>query len=106
LRPLLTPDVIWHVPGRSLIAGEHRGVDAVLAYFDLRRRLTDETFRVTVHEIVAAGERVIQLAGGHAERGGVPVSWETVGIFRVAGGRIAECRLIPFDLYGFDEVWS
>jgi len=106
LRPLLAPDVVWHVPGRSRIAGEHRGVDAVLAYFDTRRRLTDETFRVTVHDIVASGERVIQLAGGRAERGGAIVTWETVGIFRVAEGRIAECRLVPFDLYGFDAVWS
>jgi 2'-5' RNA ligase len=106
LRPLLAADVVWHVPGRSRIAGEHRGVDAVLAYFDMRRRLTDETFRVTVHDIVASGEQVIQLAGGRAERDGISVSWETVGIFRLADGRIAECRLVPFDLYAFDEVWS
>lgn len=106
LRPLLAPDVVWHVPGRSRIAGEHRGPDAVLAYFDTRRRLTDTTFRVTVRDVVLAGERVIQLAGGRAVRDGAEVTWETVGIFRVAGGRIAECWLVPFDLYAFDEVWS
>jgi 2'-5' RNA ligase len=106
LRPLLTTDVIWHVPGRSRIAGEHHGVDAVLAYFDTRRRLTDETFRVTVHDLLATEERVIQLAGGRAVRDGVEVTWETVGIFRVAQGRIAECWLVPFDLYAFDAVWS
>jgi 2'-5' RNA ligase len=106
LRPLLAPDVVWHVPGRSRIAGEHQGLDAVLAYFDTRRRLTDTTFRVIVHDVLAAGERVIQLAGGRAVRDGAEVRWETVGIFRVADGRIAECWLIPFDLYAFDEVWS
>jgi ketosteroid isomerase-like protein len=106
LRPLLTPDVVWHVPGRSRIAGEHHGVDAVLAYFDTRRRLTDETFRVTVHDLVASGQRVIQLAGGRAVRDGAEVTWETVGIFRVAEGRIAECWLVPFDLYAFDAVWG
>lgn len=106
LRPLLAADVVWHVPGRSRIAGEHRGVDAVLAYFATRRRLTDQTFRVTVHDIVASGDRVIQLAGGRAERDGTTVGWETVGIFRVAEARIAECWLVPFDLYAFDEVWS
>jgi 2'-5' RNA ligase len=106
LRPLLAPDVVWHVPGRSRIAGEHQGPDAVLAYFDARRRLTDTTFRVTVHDVLAAGERVIQLAGGRAVRDGAELRWETVGIFRVADGRIAECWLVPFDLYAFDEVWS
>jgi 2'-5' RNA ligase len=106
LRPLLTPDVVWHAPGRSRIAGEHQGVDAVLAYFDTRRRLTDQTFRVTVHDLVASGQRVIQLAGGRAVRDGAEVTWETVGIFRVAEGRIAECWLVPFDLYAFDEIWA
>jgi hypothetical protein len=29
-----------------------------------------------------------------------------VGVFRVEGDRIAECWLVPFDLYGFDEIWE
>lgn len=106
LRDLLADDVVWHVPGHSSIAGEHRGVEAVLAYFDTRRRLTDETFRVTVHGAALIGDRVVQLAGGRAHRGGRELEWETVGVFRVADGRIAECWLVPFDLNAFDEIWS
>jgi 2'-5' RNA ligase len=106
LRGLLAEDVVWHVPGRSKIAGEHRGIDAVLAYFDTRRRLTDETFRVSVRDVVATRDRVLQLAGGSAIRDGRTLTWETVGVLRVADGRIAECWLVPFDLYAFDEIWS
>jgi 2'-5' RNA ligase len=107
LRELLSEEVVWHVPGRSLIAGEHRGVEAVLDYFDQRRRLTDESFRVTVHGMALIGERVVQLAGGRATRHGRDLEWETVGVFRVdAKGRIAECRLVPFDPGAFDEIWS
>jgi hypothetical protein len=29
-----------------------------------------------------------------------------VGVFRIADGRIAECWLVPFDQYLFDELWS
>jgi 2'-5' RNA ligase len=105
LRDLLSPDVVWHVPGRSAIAGSHAGVDAVLAYFDLRRRLTDTSFRVTVHGAAVIGERVVQLAGGRATRDGRELEWETAGVFRVQDGRIAECWLVPFDQYLFDEIW-
>jgi hypothetical protein len=49
---------------------------------------------------------VVQLAGGTAELGGREVAWETVGVFSVRDGRIAEGRLVPFDLYLFDEVWA
>jgi 2'-5' RNA ligase len=106
LRPKLTEDVVWHVPGHSRISGEHRGIDAVLAYFDARRTMTDHTFQITVHGMSLVGDRVVQLAGGRALRGGNEVIWETVGVFRVEGDRVAECWLVPFDQYAFDEIWG
>jgi 2'-5' RNA ligase len=106
LRDVLSADVVWHVPGASAIAGEHRGVDAVLEYMDLRRRMTDSTFRVNLHGAAMIAGRVVQLAGGSAVRDGREVSWETVGVFRVADGRIAECWLVPFDQAVFDEIWG
>jgi 2'-5' RNA ligase len=106
LRDVLDEEVVWHVPGASAIAGEHRGVDAVLEYMDTRRRMTDSTFRVTVHGAAVIAGRVVQLAGGLAVREGREVSWETVGVFRVLEGRIAECWLVPFDQAVFDGIWS
>ena len=106
VRALLSDDVVWHVPGASAIAGEHRGADAVLEYFRRRRDMMDGTFRVEVHGASTIAGRVVQLAGGRAVRGGEVLSWETVGVFRVAGGRIAECWLIPFDQAAFDRIWS
>jgi RNA 2',3'-cyclic 3'-phosphodiesterase len=102
---LLSDDVVWHVPGASAIAGEHRGVDGVLAYMDRRRQTMDYSFHVTVHGAALIAGRVVQLAGGHAVRDGVEVTWETVGVFRVLEGRIAECWLIPFDQAAFDRIW-
>jgi ketosteroid isomerase-like protein len=106
LRELLTDDIVWHVPGRSPIAGDHEGIEAVMDYFERRRALARATFRVHVREVLAADGLVIQLAGGTAELGGREVGWETVGVFRVREGKIAEGRLVPFDLYLFDEVWG
>ncbi|HSC02229.1 MAG TPA: RNA 2',3'-cyclic phosphodiesterase [Solirubrobacteraceae bacterium] len=106
VRDLLASDVVWHVPGASAIAGEHRGVEAVLAYMDARRRMMDGTFRVVVHGAALIAGRVVQLAGGVAVRDGHDVTWETVGVFRVFEGRIAECWLVPFDQAGFDSIWS
>jgi len=106
MRDVLSEDVVWHVPGASAIAGEHLGVDAVLEYLDTRPRMTDSTFRVTVHGMAMIAGRVVQLAGGRASREGRDVCWETVGVFRVADGRIAECWLVPFDQAEFDAIWS
>ena len=106
LMGVLDEGVVWHVPGASAIAGEHRGIEAVLEYFDTRRRMTDSTFRVTVHGAAVIAGRVVQLAGGHGLRDGREVTWETVGVFRVVDGRIAECWLVPFDQAVFDDIWS
>ena len=106
LRGVLSDDVVWHVPGRSPIAGEHRGMKAVLEYLDTRRRMTDSTFRVTVHGAGLIAGRVVQLAGGRALRDGRELTWETLGVFRVEEGQIAECWLVPFDQAAFDEIWS
>jgi RNA 2',3'-cyclic 3'-phosphodiesterase len=103
---LLSEDIVWHVPGASAIAGEHRGVEAVLAYMDRRRRIMDYSFRVEVHGAALIAGRVVQLAGGRAVRDGREVEWETVGVFRVVEGRIAECWLIPFDQAAFDRIWG
>lgn len=103
---LLSEDVVWHVPGATAIAGEHRGISGVISYMEARRRMMDGTFRVTVHGAALIAGRVVQLAGGRAVREGREVEWETVGVFRVADGRIAECWLIPFDQAAFDRIWS
>jgi uncharacterized protein len=103
---LLADDVVWHVPGRSAIAGEHRGRDAVRRYFESRRALADSTFRVEVRALLSEGDLVVQLADGTARRQGRERSWRTVGVFRVRAARIVECWLVPFDQYAFDEIWA
>jgi ketosteroid isomerase-like protein len=106
LTALLTPDVCWHVPGRSAIAGDHHGHEEVLAYFAKRREISDSSFQVSGGWVLEDGETVVHFADGEAMIGGHRRRWQTVGIFRIDAGRIAECRLLPFDQYEFDEIWS
>ena len=106
VRAMLTEDVVWHVPGDNAIAGDHRGRDDVLGYFARRRELADATFRIDVRGVLADDERTVILAGGEVEHGGETFAWGTVGIFRIAEGRIAECWVIPHDQAAFDRIWS
>jgi uncharacterized protein len=103
---LLADDVAWHVPGRSAIAGEYHGREAVRGYFEQRRARAAATFRVEVRAVLSEGDLVMQLADGTADRNGERSSWRTVGVFRVHDERIAECWVVPFDLYAFDEIWA
>lgn len=103
---LLADDIEWHVPGRNAIAGDYRGKDDVLDYFARRRDMARRSFRVELRHVLADDEFVMQLAGGRAEIEGEAREWETVGVYRIEHGRIAECWLVPFDQHAFDEIWS
>jgi uncharacterized protein len=87
---LLAEHVVWHVPGTSPIAGDYRGCEAVIGYFDLRRTFAGGTILVAQNGCAHHEEALVQLADGRARLGGKEVAWRTAGVYRVAGGRIAE----------------
>ena len=103
---LLAEDIVWHVPGRSPIAGEHRGKAAVLDYFRLRRDIADASMEMHDRGGYADDEAVVRLVDGVARIGGEEVRWRTAGVYRVAGGVVAEVWLVPLDLDAFDAIWA
>lgn len=103
---MLTEDIVWHVPGVSPIAGDHRGHDAVIEYFRTRRRIADNSMRLHPGEMLAEEDLVVQRVDGIAVVGGESVGWKTVGIYRLEASRIAEVWLVPLDLQNFDRVWG
>src|SRR6266852_3556797 len=50
---LSRPDVVWHIPGRSPIAGEYHGRDTVLAFMAHLAALTDGTLAFELVDVWA-----------------------------------------------------
>lgn len=103
---LLAEEVVWHVPGTSPIAGDHRGRRAVIAYFERRRALADHTFVMHPKGVLEDGDAVVQLVDGEATIGGERRTWSTAGVYRIEDGLVAEVWLVPLDLAAFDAIWS
>jgi hypothetical protein len=97
---------VWHVPGRSAIAGDYLGRDAVMRYVRLRRELAGDTFAISVLDVLANDEYGLVLASGSATRHGKDREWEAHGLYRFHNGRIVECWVIPEDQHQFDAIWS
>ena len=103
---MLAEDVVWHVPGASPIAGEHRGRQAAIEYFRARRELAGHSMQLHPRELMVGEDFVVQLVDGSAEIAGEAVSWSTVGVYRFDHGRVVEAWLVPSDLKKFDRIWS
>jgi ketosteroid isomerase-like protein len=107
LYDVLTDDIVWVVPGANAIAGEYRGVDAVLDYFARRRDLADRSFRMYPGDLlVGEGDHVVALTDGTATIAGIEHRWSTVGLYRLRGDRVAACWLLPLDPAAFDAIWA
>ena len=106
LRELFHPDVVWHAPGRHQLAGDHRGVDAVLGYFGRTMELTGGNFRVEVHDVIANDEHAVGLHVAHAERGGSTLRDNTVLVFQISDGKATEVWQYWADPYAADQLFS
>ena len=107
LRALLTEDIEWHVPGRSPIAGDYAGIEAVLDYMARRRDRAARTFRMQPGDLLTGdGDHVAVLTDGVAVLGGREERWSTVGLYRLRDDLIAGCWLLPLDPDTFDRIWS
>lgn len=105
---LLAAEIVWHVPGTSPIAGDHRGVEQVTAYFERRRRLANATMRMHPGELICEGDAVAQFVAGSAVLAGEDVRWQTIGVYRIdlEHCRVREVWLVPLDLDLFDRIWT
>jgi ketosteroid isomerase-like protein len=107
VREVLSPDIAWHVPGTSPIAGDYFGLDEVISYMLARRALADGTFRMDrLDVLIGEGSTVAVLTDGTAAIDGAERRWSTVGLYRVEHARVAECWLLPLDQAEFDAIWT
>ena len=106
LRELLADDIVWHVGGRSPIAGDYKGKDEVLGFFAQLAERTRGTFRVDVHDVLANDEHVVALVKGTGEREGKTLNDDGAQVFDVQGGKVTEEWFHPGDQYASDEFWS
>jgi uncharacterized protein len=104
LTDLFADDVVWHVGGRSQLAGEYRGRDAVFAFFGKIMEVTEGSFRLDVHAILADDEHAVALVFGTASRGGRSITDVAAHVFHLHDGKVTEYWNAPTDQYAFDEL--
>jgi uncharacterized protein len=107
LTELFDESAVWHLPGRSSMATDYQGREAILAYFGRLGQETGGTFRAELEDLLADGDdRVVGIQRSTAERDGKHLNVGDCIVFRLKDGRITDGREHFHDLYAWDEFWS
>jgi ketosteroid isomerase-like protein len=97
----------WHTPGRSPIAGDHEGRNAVFAQFGRYGGETGGTFKATLKDVFSSEDgRVIGMHHNSGEREGKQLDVDCCIVFELRDGRIVSGREHFYDLHSWDEFWS
>lgn len=103
LNELFAEDLVWHNPGRNHLAGDYRGRDAVYELFGRLMEITEGSFRLDVHAILADDEHGVALLRGTAHRGEQLLDTRDTHVFHLHDGRVTEFWAASTDPYAIDE---
>ena len=107
LTEIFDENASWHTPGRSPIAGDNRGRDAVFAQFGRYAGDTEGTFKATLQDVFKGDEgRVVGIHHNSGERNGKRLDVGCCIAFEIKDGKIVSGREHFYDLYAWDEFWS
>ena len=107
LTELFGDNVSWHTPGRSLLAGDVVGREAVFARLGRYMVETGGTFRADLKRVLTDEDgRVIGIHHNVAERDGKHLDVYGCIVFELEKGRVVDGREHFYDLHAWDEFWS
>lgn len=101
----LSRDVVWRVPGNTVMSGEYRGPREVVEFLRRTGTETGGTYRSRLHTVLANDEWAIAVYRAMGTRNGIDLDVDQALVMRVADGRIRDVTAVPLDS-AFDAFWA
>ena len=106
LQVVMGQDVVWHEPGRSSLAGDYKGPEAVLGFLGQLRARSGGTFKIEILDVLSEPERAVVLQRETATRSGKDLDVIAAVEFEIHHEKITEVTVYQADTYQFDEFWE
>ncbi len=106
INDLFHDDVVWHVAGRSPIAGDYVGKEQVFGFFAKLQELSDGTSTAEVHDLLADDDHGVAIVIESATRNGRSFQSQAVHVLHLDDGKVTEFWDAHPDQYSSDEFWS
>ena len=108
LRLGIADDVVWYTPGNHPLSGRIEGIEGVFDWLVKSAEVTNGTFRVEMHRILADDEWAAVISTYRGERKGMVLEMPGVQTFRrdMDTNKIVEARIWVYDDVFVNKFWS
>ena len=107
LGSIISPDVIWHQPGKNRFSGTHQGMANVGPMLGAMMEVSKGTFAITrADHYMANGDWVAITLEFAGEANGIQLKQPGADLIRIEGGKIVEVRLFSSDQAQEDAFWG
>jgi uncharacterized protein len=104
LTDLFAEDLLWHVPGRNQLSGDYHGREAVFGLFGKLMEVTEGSFHLDVHAVLADDQHGVAMVITSASRGGQSIEIKDVNVMHLSDGKVVEFWTASTDQYTFDQL--
>ncbi|HTT89044.1 MAG TPA: nuclear transport factor 2 family protein [Acidimicrobiales bacterium] len=100
-------NIEWHVPGgQSPLAGEYKGREQVRGFLLRIFELSEGTFSVEVHDVLANDDHAVVMLRATARRAGKSLDSNQCHVWHIKGSQATEFWGLDTNPFGTDEFWS
>jgi ketosteroid isomerase-like protein len=101
----LARDVVWRVPGNTVMSGEYRGRREVVEFLRRTGLETGGTYRSRLHTVFADDEWAVAIYRAIGTRNGIDLDVEQALVIRIADGVLQDVTAVPLDS-AFERFWG
>jgi len=101
----LTRDIVWRVPGNTVMSGEYRGRRDVIEFLRRTGLETDGTYRSRLHTVIANDEWGLAVYRACGSRNDIDLDVDQAFVIRFEDGMWKEVTAVPLDS-AFDAFWA
>jgi hypothetical protein len=103
---VMAQDVVWHEPGRSSLAGDYKGPEAVLGFLAQLKDRSGGTLKIEILDVLSEPGRAVVFQRETATKNGKDLDVIAAVDFEIHNGKITEVTVYHADTYRFDEFWG
>ena len=101
----LARDVVWRVPGKTIMSGEYRGPREVVEFLRRTGFETEGTYRSSLHTVLANDEWAVAIYRATGRRNGIDLDVDQALVIHCEDGQWKEITAVPLDS-AFDAFWA